>query len=126
MTVKKIFIVILFLSFGLINAQQTTNRFIVTDKVNKALQDRADCYNTVKTSLKYYHIQLYNGQNIDKARSVKAQFQSEFPGTYVTIEWESPEYKVWAGDYPNKLSADKALLAIRHKFPNAFIVNPKK
>jgi hypothetical protein len=126
MKMKKLIIVVLFFSFALMNGQQSQNRFIITAKVNKILEKRADCFASIKTSLKYYHIQLYNGQSIDKARSVKSQFQADFPGTYVIVEWESPEFKVWAGEYENKLSADQALLKIKKKYPNAFIVNPKK
>jgi len=125
MTLKKIFITVLFFSLGLTYGQKQ-NRFIITQKVNHILEKRADCFSSTKTSMKYYHIQLYNGQSINKARSVKARFQSDFPGNYIVVEWESPEYKVWAGEYENKLSADQALLKIRKKYPNAFIVNPKK
>ncbi len=102
------------------------NRFIVTAKVDEVLQKRADCYAQTKTSLKYYHIQLYNGQNINRARSIKAKFNEDFPGIYAVVEWESPEFKVWVGEYENKLKADQALMRIRKKYPNAFIVNPKK
>jgi hypothetical protein len=126
MTIKKFFITVLFLSFALVKAQQVPNRFVVTAKINQILEKRADCFASTKTSMKYYHIQLYNGQSIDKARAVKSQFQTDFPGTYVIVEWESPEFKVWAGEYENKLSADQALLKIKKKYPNAFIVNPKK
>ena len=102
------------------------NRFIVTAKVDTLLAKRSDCFKNTKTSFKYYHIQLYNGQSINKARSVKADFQSKFPDTYIVIEWESPEFKVWAGEYESKLAADRALYKIRKEYPNAFIVNPKK
>jgi len=102
------------------------NRFIVTAKVDTLLAKRSDCFLKTKTSLKYYHIQLYNGQSINKARSVKADFQSKFPDDYIIIEWESPEFKVWAGEYESKLAADRALYKIRKEYPNAFIVNPKK
>jgi len=106
--------------------QERPNRFIVTDKVNRLLTERADCFLNNKTSLKYYHIQLYNGQSINKARSIKSNFQLKFPGMYSVVEWESPEFKVWAGEFETKLAADQALQKIRKEFPNAFIVNPKK
>jgi len=106
--------------------QEAPKRFIVTGKVNNLLDERADCFLNNKTSLKYYHIQLYNGQSINKARSIKSNFQQKFPGMYSVVEWESPEFKVWAGEFETKLAADQALLRIRKEFPNAFIVNPKK
>jgi hypothetical protein len=105
--------------------QQTDNRFIVTDQINNLLQERGECKNTKKTK-KYYHIQLYNGQNLDRAKKIKQDFISKFEDIPVMIEWESPEFKVWVGVYENKLSADQALIIIRKEYPNAFIVNPKK
>ncbi len=110
-----------------ISAQDNTeNRFIVNDKIDALIAQRADCIAKNKQTLKYYHIQLYNGQNMGSARGVKSKFNTLFPGVYSIIEWESPEFKVWAGEYENKLSADQALIRIKKEFPNAFIVNPKK
>jgi len=121
---------ILFISTLWVNitfAQETTgNRFIVNDKVEALIAQRADCVAHDKQTLKYYHIQLYNGQNIGRARGVRAKFNNLFPNVYSIVEWETPEYKVWVGEYENKLSADQALLRIKKEFPNAFIVNPKK
>ncbi len=126
---KSLFILTFFITGLLMTGQvkdSIPNRFIVNDKVDALLDKRAECFNKTKTSFNYYHIQLYNGQNIDNARSVKAGFQEKFPGEYVVIEWESPEFKVWAGEYETKLEADQALLKIRKEYPDAFIVNPKK
>ncbi len=126
---KQLFI-LTFMFFALLMTGQDTitapNRFIVTAKVDTILAKRSDCFLNTKTSFKYYHIQLYNGQSINKARSVKADFQSKFPDNYIVIEWESPEFKVWAGEYESKLAADRALYRIKSEYPNAFIVNPKK
>jgi hypothetical protein len=110
-----------------ISAQDNTeNRFIVNDKVDALIAQRADCIAKNKQTLKYYHIQLYNGQNMSSARGVKSKFNTLFPDVYSIVEWESPEFKVWAGEFVNKLSADQALIRIKKEFPNAFIVNPKK
>ncbi len=126
---KYLFVLSFILTASLTIAQDISkrpNRFIVNDKVDHLLDERAECYAKTKTSFKYYHIQLYNGQSINKARSVKADFQLKFPGEYIVIEWESPEFKVWAGEYETKLAADQALLKIRKSYSDAFIVNPKK
>jgi len=109
-----------------LSAQTSPNRFIVTDKVNDMLAQRADCSQKFKVSFNYYHVQLYNGQSMSRANAIKSDFTNSFPDINVVVEWESPEFKVWAGDYESKLSVDRALLKIRKKYPNAFIVNPKK
>ena len=126
---KHLIVLIFIFATMLVSGQDITttpNRFIMTDKIDALLTKRADCYDKTKTSFQYYHIQLYNGQNIENARRVKAGFQEKFSGEYVVIEWESPEFKVWAGEYETKLAADQALQKIRKEYPDAFIVNPKK
>ena len=124
---KHILLILIFgITTGLYAQETTPNRFIVTEKVASLVAQRADCVASNKETLKYYHIQLYNGQNMGSARAIKSKFMGLFPGVYSVVEWESPEFKVWAGEYENKLSADQALMKIRKEFPNAFIVNPKK
>ena len=126
---KQLFVLTFIFSVFLMSGQDLhtePNRFIATAKVDTLLAKRTVCFINTKTSFKYYHIQLYNGQSINKARSVKSNFQSKFPGIHIVVEWESPEFKVWAGEYESKLAADRALLKIRKEYPNAFIVNPKK
>jgi len=112
--------------FGAMAQVQKENRFVVNSKVNSLLQKRYDCLQLHKITQKYYHVQLYNGQQIGNARSIKNEFSANFPDISVSIEWESPEYKVWAGDFDTKLAADQALLQIKQAYSNAFIVNPKK
>ncbi len=126
---KQLFIFIFLFSILRMSGQdiQTLpNRFIITAKVDTLLAKRANCFKENKTSLKYYHIQIYNGQDINKARSEKAKFEEQFPEVLATLEWESPEFKVWIGEYETKLAADQALLKYKKAFPNAFVVNPKK
>ncbi len=119
------FFFILFFSLNIYSQENHKKSFVVTSEVNRLLNERGSCKNTKKTK-KYYHIQLYNGQNLNRAKKVKRDFLSKFEGIPVIIEWESPEFKVWAGIYENKLSADQALIILRKEYPNAFIVNPKK
>jgi len=119
---KSLLFFIFFLGYFISNAQNTDNRFLVTEKVNSLLEQRANC-NVKHNSV--YHIQLYNGQNMNRAKSVKNKFTGLFDMP-ASVEWENPEFKVWVGAFENKLSADQALLKIRKEFPNAFIVNPKK
>ncbi len=118
-------IIFTFFSITAIAQTDPSKRFVVTHQVDQLLNERGLCKNTKKTK-KYYHIQLYNGQNLKRAKAVKKDFQQKFQSVPVLIEWESPEFKVWVGIYENKLSADQALVKIRQEYPNAFIVNPKK
>ncbi len=125
MKVLSVFIFIWIFNFTY-SQQQVDNRFIVTDRVNRLLQERQECSLKRKIKEKNFHIQIYNGYSLNKAKSIKQNFLSNFPDIPVAIEWENPEFKVWVGVFENKLSADRGLMHIKKKYPNAFIVNPKK
>ena len=72
-----------------------------------------------------YKIQLYYG-NLNKAHEVLRKFDSNYPELTSKILFETPNYKVWVGNFRTRLEADKALMNIRKKFSSAFIFKPKK
>lgn len=71
-----------------------------------------------------YKIQLYYG-SLTKAHNILNEFTEYHPNISGKILFETPNYKVWVGDFRTRLDADKALMDIRKKFPNAFIFKPK-
>lgn len=72
---------------------------------------------------KRYRIQIYNG-TLSGARNVAAGFKSRFPGWPCDVRFETPNYKVWVGKYRARLEADRYLIIVREKYPNAIIFIP--
>ncbi|MBU3820898.1 SPOR domain-containing protein [Flavobacteriaceae bacterium XHP0103] len=72
-----------------------------------------------------YKIQIYSGNRVS-AESTESDFKSKFDKFPTIVEFETPNYKVWAGNFRNRLEADRALKEIKLKFPNAFVFQPKK
>jgi len=73
-----------------------------------------------------YKIQLFYG-GLNEAHKVLARFKTTYGTTWSSkIKFETPNYKVWIGNYRNRLEADRALMRIQKKFPSAFIFKPKK
>lgn len=72
-----------------------------------------------------YKIQIYSG-NRSAAQNAKADFNKAFSEWNPTIEYETPNFKIWAGNFSTRLEADRALKRIKKKFPSAFIFKPKK
>ncbi|MDO7173415.1 SPOR domain-containing protein [Mariniflexile sp. AS56] len=72
-----------------------------------------------------YKIQIYSG-NRSTAEASQKEFNSNFSDWKATIEYETPNFKIWAGNYRTRLEADRALKKIKNKFPAAFIFKPKK
>lgn len=72
-----------------------------------------------------YRIQLFSGDNNQASKVIK-EFRSLYPQWPSTIVYETPNYKVWVGNFRNSLEADKALLSIKNTFPAAFRFKPEK
>jgi len=73
----------------------------------------------------HYKIQIYSG-NRAEAQKAKADFNQAFTGWDPSIEYETPNFKIWAGNFTTRLEADRALKKIKKEFPSAFIFKPKK
>jgi len=72
-----------------------------------------------------YKIQIYSGSR-QRAESIENSFDSTFNSWSSKLVYETPNYKVWVGNFRTRLEADKALLKVKKNFPSAFIFKPKK
>jgi len=72
-----------------------------------------------------YKIQVYQG-NRSGAEEAKTKFESLYDEWPISMEYETPNYKIWVGNFRSRLEADKALIKIKKNYTNAFIFKPKK
>ncbi|QIE60129.1 SPOR domain-containing protein [Rasiella rasia] len=72
-----------------------------------------------------FTIQIYNG-DLSKANYNMSRVRGSFSAWPVSLEYETPNYKVWVGDFTTRLEAERALLEIKKKFSSAFILQPAK
>ena len=72
-----------------------------------------------------YKIQIYNG-NRNGAEKARLEFRRSFTDWSTSMEYETPNYKIWIGNFKTRLEADRVLLRVKNKFGNAFIFQPKK
>ena len=72
-----------------------------------------------------YKIQLFYGSTLAEANKVKKEFERTYTKWPSSIEFETPNYKVWVGDFRNKLEAERAFLELKEDFKSAFIFKPK-
>jgi hypothetical protein len=122
------FKIISFLSLILISSyafSQQGQVVINQDKHITVLLDLKKEMNKNETSPERYKIQVYSG-NRSGAYEAQKEFSSSFGGWYPSMQYETPNFKVWAGNFRTRLEADRALMKIKRKFPNAFIFKPKK
>lgn len=72
-----------------------------------------------------YKIQLYSGSLATASATLK-RFRNKIGTWKSDIKHETPNYKVWIGNFRNRLEADRALLEIKRDFPSAFIFKPDR
>ena len=72
-----------------------------------------------------YKIQLYSGER-EQAYDILKDYRNKLSTWPSFIEYQTPNYKVWVGNYRNRLEADRALLEIKKEFKSAFIFKPDR
>lgn len=72
-----------------------------------------------------YTIQLYYGE-LDKANQTLRKYKGSYTNWPASIEYETPNYKVWAGNFASRIEAERALIEIQTNFSAAFILKPER
>lgn len=72
-----------------------------------------------------YKIQIFSGDNNGASETIKAFRDLNTPWKS-TLVYDTPNYKVWVGNFRNKLEADRALLVIEEYYPAAFKFRPER
>ncbi|SFN52971.1 Sporulation related domain-containing protein [Bizionia echini] len=72
-----------------------------------------------------YKIQIFSGDRTG-AEKAKSNFEAKFEKIPSLLVYETPNYKVWAGNFRSRLEADRALEKIKKEFNDAFRFKPKK
>ena len=70
-------------------------------------------------------IQIFSGKRSEALELIDNHDKDSYAGTSIELVYETPNYKVWIGDFFTQLEADKKLLKIKKKYPEAFIFRPK-
>lgn len=116
---------ICFTVFGLvlsvnISAQQATATISQSSDIDKLLQ-----YKKSIDTHSLYKIQIFSGER-SAAESSKAKFTRDFPDYSISMEYQTPNYKIWVGDFRTRMEADRALIIVKKNYSSAFIFAPKR
>lgn len=80
------------------------------------------------TNLSYsdrYKIQIFNGAS-EGAKKTLNEFRQEFKNLDGTIIFNTPNYKVWVGNFRTRMEAERNLVDIQRKYKNVFLIKPNK
>ena len=114
----QIFIIVLILNFS---SQSQNGKVEITQsiEIEKVIEIKKEI-NKNKSMLR---IQIFNGSRED-ANNTKEKFENIKVDSIIDMVYETPNYKIWVGNYKTQLEADIKLLEIKRYFPDAFIFRP--
>ena len=72
-----------------------------------------------------FRIQLASNNSREALMNLKARFMMIYPETDAYLEYQSPQFKLRAGDFRKRSEAETMLEEVRKDFPAAFIVPDK-
>ena len=114
----QIFIMVLILNFST-QAQNGKVEITQSVEIDKVIEIKKEI-NKNKSMLR---IQIFNGSRED-ANNTKEKFENIKVDSIIDMVYETPNYKIWVGNYKTQLEADIKLLEIKRYFPDAFIFRP--
>lgn len=116
--------ILFLLNLNFATAQQGTVEIYENEKLTDLLKLKTMLSKENKLS-DGYTIQLYYGE-LKQANTIIRDYQKSQSVWKASIEYETPNYKVWVGNFVTRLEADRALLEIQKEFPNAFVFKPDR
>ena len=72
-----------------------------------------------------YKIQIFNGVS-EIAKKTLTEFKQEYKNLDGTIIFNTPNYKVWVGNFRTRMEAERYLAELQKKYKNVFLIKPNK
>jgi hypothetical protein len=95
---------------------------IVEETCVNAVMDLFIQKNQSIENLPGYRIQIYNGNSRDKMNYLQQKFKIAYPEIETYLVYQAPYFKLRAGDFTERVEANKFLVTIRKDYPSAFLV----
>ena len=93
-------------------------------KVEKLLNEKRKSNTSLSINTRY-KIQIFSG-NSELAKKSLNEFKLENKNTEATIIFQTPNYKVWVGNYRTRMEAERNLMEFQKKYKNILLIKPSK
>ncbi|WP_297867792.1 SPOR domain-containing protein [uncultured Flavobacterium sp.] len=103
-------------------AQDSKITTTIDPKIDQLLKEKRKL-NTSLFLNEGYKIQIFYG-NSEESKKKLQEFKKEFKDLDGTIIFNSPNYKVWIGNFKSRIEVERAMIEIRKKYPSALIIKP--
>jgi hypothetical protein len=81
--------------------------------------------NSTKSCNDCFKIQIFTGEN-EESKKALTTFRSDFKNIDATIVFNTPIYKVWVGNFETRIQAEKKIIELKKKYPNAILIRPNR
>ena len=116
-------ICVLFIA-GKLHAQEIKNNIKQNSNFEQLLNEKRKI-NTLLTVNERYKIQIFSGDS-ESSKKALFDFKQEFNQLDGTIVFNTPNYKVWIGNFRTRIEAERNLVEIKKRYNTAFLIKPKK
>ena len=123
-TCKSLILVIIY-GICSLSHSQVSNLNIKQDPKLDSLLNKKISFDQERYSNEYFTLQLYYG-NLKIATETLKNAKEMYPNIPVELSFETPNYKVQAGHFKDKIIGLKTLDTVKKKFPSAFLLTRKK
>ena len=120
MQIFKLFFILITLSYHTSFGQNGNIKINQNNKLDSIIKLKKE----LNSKIQNLRIQIYSGDR-ENAEQIIQEFIEIYNDTTADVIYETPNYKVWVGNYYTQLEADKRLIEIRKKFRSAFIFRPE-
>lgn len=112
------------ISLSNISAQNKNLTIIDDPRVDQLLNEKKKI-NPSLTLQERYQIQIFSGSS-EIAKKQLTEFKTEYKEVDATLFFQTPNYKVWVGNFRTRMEAEKKLMELQKKYKNAFLIKPSK
>lgn len=117
-------LLLLIFSISSLSFSQTTELNVKQDPRLDSLLNKKIALDRERFANEYYTLQLYYG-NLETATETLENAKEAYPNIPVELSFETPNYKVQAGRFKDKILGLKTLDTIKRDFPSAFLLTRK-
>ena len=117
-------LLVLIFSISSLSFSQTAELNVKQDPRLDSLLNKKIALDRERYANKYYTLQLYYG-NLETATETLENAKEAYPNIPVELSFETPNYKVQAGRFKDKILGLKTLDTVKRDFPSAFLLTRK-
>jgi SPOR domain len=105
-------------------SQESTITVSQDSKFEQLLNEKRKINATITTNDRY-HVQIYSGDS-ETAKKTVADFRKDNKTIEATVIFNTPNYKVWIGNFKTRIEGERNIEELKKKFPNALLIKPTK